>query len=71
MAKSLVLSFVNVGGKKTSITVNNIKDAVTAAEANTLMDTIIAQNVFETKDGDLASKSGAYIVDRERTEIEL
>ncbi|MBM7871387.1 hypothetical protein JOC70_002887 [Clostridium pascui] len=33
MAKSLVLSFVNVGGKKTSITVNNIKDAVTAAKA--------------------------------------
>lgn len=71
MAKSLVLSFVNVGEKKTSLTVNNIKDAVTAAEANTLMDTIIAQNVFETKDGDLASKNGAYIVDRERTEIEL
>ncbi len=60
---------MNVGGKKTSITVNNIKDAVTAAEANALMDTIIAQNVFEAKDGDLASKSGAYIVDREKTEI--
>ncbi|MBM7869858.1 hypothetical protein JOC70_001328 [Clostridium pascui] len=71
MAKSLVLSFVNVGGKKTSITVNNIKDAVTPAEANTLMDTIVAQNVFETKDGDLVSKSGAYVVDREKTEIEL
>lgn len=71
MAKSLVLSFVNVGGKKTSITVNNIKDAVAAAEANTLMDTIIAQNVFETKDGDLVSKGGAYMVDREKTEIEI
>ncbi|WP_242966466.1 DUF2922 domain-containing protein [Clostridium sp. BSD9I1] len=61
MAKSLVLSFVNVGGKKTSITVNNIKDAVTAAEANTLMDTIIAQNVFETKDGDLARVKAVHI----------
>ncbi|WP_186431555.1 DUF2922 domain-containing protein [Clostridium sp. BSD9I1] len=71
MAKSLVLSFVNVGGKKTSITVNNIKDAVTAAEANNLMDTIVDQNVFETKNGDLVSKSGAYMVDREKTEIEI
>ncbi|WP_315119194.1 DUF2922 domain-containing protein [uncultured Clostridium sp.] len=71
MARSLVMTFVNIGGKKSNITLNNVKEDLTAEEVNKAMDVVIDKNVFQSKDGDLVSKDSAKIVDRTTREIDL
>lgn len=69
MAKTLVMSFINAAGKKTSITVNNVKDSLTAAEVSTAMDTIVEKNIFNTTGGDIKSKDSASISEKTTEEL--
>lgn len=71
MARNLVMTFLNIEGKKTNITLNNVKPDVTTEEVSAAMDVVISRNIFESKGGDLISKDSAKIVDRTTTEIEL
>ena len=71
MARNLVMTFLNVEGKKTNITLNNVRPDLTAAEVSGAMDVVIAKNIFESKGGDLVTKDSAKIVDRTTSEIEL
>lgn len=64
MAKSVTMTFINADGKKSSISVNNVKDGLTNTEVSAAMDTIIAKNVFTTSGGAFVSKDSAQIVDR-------
>lgn len=64
MSKSLTMTFLNMDGNRTSISMNNIKDSLTAAEVSGVMDTIISKNVFNTSGGSLVSKDSAQIIDR-------
>lgn len=57
MVRNLVMTFLNIEGKKTNITLNNVRPDLTAEEINGAMDIVIAKNVFETKGGDLVSKT--------------
>ena len=62
MAKKLVMTFKNAEGKSSTLTVEEPKAGLTDAEVRTVMDTIIAQNVFNTNGGDLATVKSAEII---------
>ena len=69
MSKTLVMNFLNEGGKKTAVRLSNVKDGVTQAEVSAAMDVIIAKNIFKTTGGDLKSKDSAEITDKSSTEL--
>lgn len=65
MEKTLQMVFKNQLGKNTSFSIGNVKDAVTVEEIRTLMQLIIAKNIFDTTGGDLVSVISADIVTRD------
>jgi hypothetical protein len=71
MEYSLNMEFLTSGSKKVTFTVSGVKDTLTDAEANTLMDAIIAQNIFTTTSGDLVKKSAAHIVAKQSKEVTI
>lgn len=71
MAKTIELLFLNAEGKTVRYTLDNPVDPVDAAAVNSAMDTILAQNAFSSSGGDLVSKKGARIVERNVTDIPL
>jgi hypothetical protein len=69
MSKTLVMNFLNEGGKKVAIRVNNIKEDLTEAEVSAAMDVIIAKNIFSSTGGDLKYKDSAGITDKSSAEL--
>ena len=69
MAKQLIMSFLNGGGKKVSISLNSVKDTVTDAQVSAAMDVMILQNIFTTTGGDLKTKDSGHIVDKTATAL--
>ncbi len=71
MAKSLSMSFLDESGKKTSITVNNVKEDVTETEVKAAMGLIIAKNIFFSTGGDLKTIDSAHVVERNSTSLSV
>ncbi|MBK1810227.1 DUF2922 domain-containing protein [Clostridium sp. YIM B02505] len=71
MEYTLTLTFVNAAGDKSNLTISGAKAGVTKDEVNSLMDTIIAKDVFENKGASLVSKYGAQITERQTTKFDL
>lgn len=71
MEYSLSMTFLTTTNAKATITISGIKEDLTKEQVSGLMDTLIAKNVFSTKSGDLASKSGASITKKQVTKIEV
>lgn len=69
MAKSLSMTFLNDKGKKSSITLNNVKEDVTEAEVKAAMDVILAKSIFTSGGLDLKSKDSAHIVERNSSSL--
>lgn len=62
--KVLELIFINASGKKTTISLNDPRENLTALEVEKAMETILAKNVFTSNSGDFAALSSARIVSR-------
>ena len=58
---NLVMKFLNKAGKSTTIRIPNVKDGLTALEANTLMDLLISTNIFYTGDQELVSRESSEL----------
>lgn len=71
MSKSLVMTFINSGGKKASINLSNVKDAATKEEVTALMNTIITQNIFSSTGGDFKQIDSAKFVQKSSEEISV
>ncbi|MNP02217.1 hypothetical protein D3C76_940650 [compost metagenome] len=71
MEYSLSMTFVTETGDKVSMTVSGVKSDISQAEVSTLMDTIIAKDVFLTKNGSLTAKYSAQLTQREVTKFDL
>lgn len=71
MAKTLQMVFQNQLGKNISISVPEVRDDVTEAEIKTLMQLIIAKNIFESLGGDLKTIMEANLVTREVQELSV
>ncbi|NCC85388.1 MAG: DUF2922 domain-containing protein [Clostridia bacterium] len=61
MSKVLELVFKDIAGKTKTFNINDPRDNVTKAEAETAMQNIIAANVFATTNGDLAEISESRV----------
>lgn len=71
MEYTLNMVFNTSGGKKTTFSITDVNSAVTPAEVNSLMDTILTENIFSTSSGDLVSKASAAIVAKTVTEVTM
>jgi len=56
--KSLELVFISGGSKEVTVVVKDPKEGLTLAEAQAVMATIIAKNVFASTSGDLRLSHG-------------
>ena len=65
MEKSLQMVFLNSLGKNVSINITGIKDEVTSVEIKTVMELIIAKNIFDSTGGDLKAILSANVVSRD------
>lgn len=71
MVKTLQMVFQNQMGKNVSISIGDVKDTITADEIKTLMQMIIARNIFESTGGDLTTIMSADIVTRDVQEMSV
>lgn len=71
MEYTLSMIFLTDAGEKSTLSVSGVKPALTKAEVNTLMDTIITKNIFMTNSGALVKKSGAQLTQRQVTKYEV
>ena len=58
-------------GLKSTININWVKPTLTQADANALMDTIIAKDVFSVESGAFISKDTAKLTERKVTKYEV
>lgn len=69
--KKLDLLFKAADGSTVTLSVDQPIEPVDPVAVNAAMDEIIAQNVFQTRGGELKRKHAARIVERNVTEIEI
>ncbi|WP_277221445.1 DUF2922 domain-containing protein [Peptoniphilus vaginalis] len=68
--KSLVLVFLDEGGKAKNITIKEPKDNVNINEIKNFADIITTKKLVEGKVGHLKTLQGAYMVTRETRAVE-
>jgi hypothetical protein len=64
MSDTLQMIFLNVEGRNATVSVVDPDPALEALEVETVMDSILSYNVFNTSGGDLVSKVRSQIVSR-------
>lgn len=70
MAESrLEMIFKNQLDRKTRLSIDNPKPDITEGEVRSVMDNIIAANIFDSTGGDLVGVSGARIVTTQVTDL--
>ncbi len=67
--QTLRMVFKNESGSNFTISLDNPRNNVTAAEIEAVMDLIISRNVFLTGGGALVSKQDVQIVDRTTNDL--
>ena len=67
----LSMVFLTEKGLKSTISISGVKSNLTQAQANSLMDLIIAKNIFLPNAGALTSKSSAQLTERKITKYEV
>lgn len=67
MARVLVMTFKNEAGQNVNVRVRYPKENLTSGEVQSVMQTIVAKNIFPTVGGDLVEAVGAYIEETNRT----
>lgn len=71
MEHVLTMTFLTENGEKSNFSISGVKPTLTGGEINSLMDTIIAKNVFITKSGALTKKSGANMTQKSVTKFDI
>lgn len=69
--KKLSMKFVTANDEITTLTISEVREDVTDEQVNSLMDEIIAQNVFYSSGGSLTKKKGAKIIDVTETDVNV
>jgi len=64
LTETLQMIFQNTEGRNSTISVGDPASELTPAEVETVMDSIINRNVFETTGGELVAKVRAQVVSR-------
>jgi hypothetical protein len=69
--QTLELMFTTSGGGTMRLTISNPKVSLTPAEVASVMDLIIARNVFMTSSGTIVGKKAARLVEQTVADIAL
>eukprot|EP00828_Plagiopyla_frontata_P028660 TRINITY_DN3704_c0_g1_i1.p1 TRINITY_DN3704_c0_g1~~TRINITY_DN3704_c0_g1_i1.p1 ORF type:complete len:225 (-),score=-4.49 TRINITY_DN3704_c0_g1_i1:221-895(-) len=67
----LLMTFVTEGGSKSNLSINGVKPDTTSAQVNSLMDTILAKNIFYTHSGSYVQKAGASLTQKSVTKFDM
>lgn len=71
MSKQLVMEFVTDEGKKSRLSIKDIKDDLDRETIEKTMEDIITQNLFLSNSGAFVKKSAAKIVDTNTEEFKF
>jgi hypothetical protein len=71
LAKTLQLQFFNEESKTVTISIDNPIEPVDTLALNAAMDAILTANVFTSAGGNLVSKKGARIVERNVADVTM
>ena len=71
MEYTLSMVFGTEFGLKTTLSINDVKSDITQIEVDSLMDTIITNNVFTVASGALVSKVSAQLVSRQVNKFDV
>ncbi len=71
MELTLTMTFLTETGEKTNMSISDVKDGITNEEVQALMDSLIANKIFENKKGALVSKYSAQVTERNVTKFTL
>jgi len=71
MEYTLSMTFKTEFGLTSSLSVSGVKEAITQAEVDALMDTIILKDVFITTTGKLVAKGAAQLVAKTVTKYDV
>ena len=71
MEYTLSMVFLTDKGLKSTLSVSGVKANISQAQTNTLMDTIIAKNIFLPTAGALVKKDSAQLNERKITKFEV
>lgn len=71
MEYTLTMVFNTALGEKTSLSISGVKSTITQADADALMDTIIAKDVFITNSGKLVGKESAQLTAKTVTKFDV
>ncbi|GGN61262.1 MULTISPECIES: DUF2922 domain-containing protein [Oceanobacillus] len=69
--KRLQMQFENQEGKVVTYTLDDPVEPIDHEAVNEAMDTVIAQNAFNSSGGELVAKRGARVVEQITEEIEI
>lgn len=69
VTQTLRMAFLSQAGKNVTLSLDNPRNDLTAAEVQAAMDLTIARNIFNSSGGDLVSKMSAMIIDTTTTEL--
>ena len=67
----LSMVFLTEKGLKSTISISGVKSTITQAQANSLMDLIIAKNIFLPNAGALSKKDSSQLTERKITKFEV
>jgi len=62
-AKTLRMIFSSQAGRSVTLTLDNPRSDLTAAEIEATMDLVIARNIFNSSGGDLVTKQDIKVID--------
>lgn len=68
-SKIVRLTFLTEGGKTFAVTLSNPKEGLTKAEAEAVMDTVIAKDVFISASGALVGKRDIKVINTETDDL--
>jgi len=71
MTKRLLMSFRNADGNRVSLSVDDPRDDITDAEVKAAMQTVLTQNIFDSKGVDLVEIVDATIVETTKTDLNV
>lgn len=71
MDYTLSMTFLTDSGLKSTLSITDVKPDLTKDDVNSLMDLIIAKNIFQTKAGQFAYKESAQMTAKTVTKFNI
>lgn len=71
MSKTLEMIFVNQAGSKVTLRVTDPREDIQESEVKTVMDQVVAKDIFTSTGGSLVGVAGARVVSRDVAEMEI